>query len=53
MVGVNKMYQYLEASKPFIISTSVGIMIILLFGIDKPYLKNRIATEGEKAILMK
>ena len=47
------MYQYIEASKPFIISTSVGIIIVLLFGIDKPNFENRIATEAEKATLLK
>ena len=46
------MYQYLEASKPFIISTSVGIIIILLFGMDQPNF-TQIASEGEKTILLK
>lgn len=47
------MYQYLEANKPFIISTSVGIIIILLFGMERPNFGNQIATEGEKATLLK
>lgn len=47
------MYQYLEESKPFIISTSVGILIILLFGIDRPSLENPIATEEEQTVLLK
>jgi hypothetical protein len=30
------MYQHIKATKPFLISISVGISIILLFSIDKP-----------------
>ena len=45
------MYQYLEANKPFIISTFVGIMIIMLFGIDKPCFENRVTVE-EKTVLL-
>ena len=47
------MYQYLEQSKPFVISALVGIAIILLFGMDKPGFENQIITEGEKASLLK
>ena len=52
MVGETKMDRYLEAGKPFIISTSVGIIIILLFGMDKPNFAP-IASEKEKTILLK
>lgn len=47
------MYQYLEASKPFIVSTSVGIIIVILFGMDRPKFENPIATEVEEAIVQK
>ena len=47
------MYQYLEASKPFIVSTSVGIIIVILFSMDRPEFGNPIRTEVEKAILLK
>ena len=46
------MYQCIEANKPFIISTLVGILIILLFGMDKPNFAP-ITAEREKATLLK
>ncbi len=44
------MYRYLESSQFFIVSVSVGIMIILLFSLEQPKVNGQNAGETETSI---
>ena len=42
-----EMYRYLELSQFFIVSVSVGIIIILLFSLEKPDVNNQSVSPEE------
>ncbi len=44
------MYRYLESSQFFIVSVSVGIMIILLFSLEQPKLNGQSVGETETSV---
>ncbi len=44
------MYRYLESSQFFIVSVSVGIIIILLFSLEQPKVDSQSVDETETSV---